>query len=103
MKHNKTTTGDMAFDGMVNGNSGGYNSKYQKNQYTGHMNDGRLVNVGRGPTKVGNGSTGVSGKQPPKAAHGKEQKRNPGGITALPDCGCDSINVGRGPTRGVAQ
>lgn len=94
----KTNSQDMTFDGMTNGNKGGYNSKYQ------HKAAGipsAKANYGRGPTKVGSGSTGVSGKQPAKTATGREQKRNPSG-TKEREC-CMKGNYGRGPTKGVAQ
>ena len=94
----KTTSQDMAFDGMVNGNSGGYNSKFQHNA----SGKEAKANYGRGPTKVGSGSTGVSGKQPPATAHGKEQKRNPGGTKEVPECKYE-YNMGIGPRKGTAQ
>ena len=71
-------------------------SKEQVNHYTGHLNDGRLVNKGRGPTKASQ-----TGKQAgPSTASGKDQKRNPGGTKEFPKRGKESFNYGRGPTKG---
>jgi hypothetical protein len=88
------------------------------NHHTGTMNDGRLINKGRGPT-VGNhsddDSTYPDAARMPKSGKGKEmfmgssnpQVRTPGGTRAWdPKCGqnykgnADSINMGRGPTKG---
>jgi len=54
MKPNSKTQSDpnLNFDGMEK-IAPKHSSKYQTNQWSGHMNDGRLVNKGRGPT-VGN-------------------------------------------------
>lgn len=90
----------------------------QINQHTGTMNDGKLINKGRGPT-VGNhsddDSTYPDAARIPKSGKGKDmfmgssnpQVRTPGGTRAWdPKCGqnykgnADSINVGRGPTKG---
>jgi hypothetical protein len=101
-------------------------NKYAKNQWSGHSNDGREVNFGRGPTKGNDGSCGHSGMphvgaKPPVAgvpAHapgkdmftGSAQVRTPGGTRAFePKAGQNykgnpnSINVGRGPTKGNQQ
>ena len=108
----KSGMGYAGFSGP--GYSRNNSGKVQVNQHTGHMNDGRLVNKGRGPT-VGNTS---NDKTPgtdsmPALQCGKEnftgsaQVRTPGGTRAwMPSAGqnykgnADSINVGRGPTKG---
>lgn len=91
-------------------------NKYAKNQWSGHSNDGREVNFGRGPT-VGNksdkDSTYPKADAMPKVSPGKDmftgsaQVRNPGGTRAWdPKAGqnyngnADRMNVGRGPTKG---
>lgn len=89
-------------------------NRFAKNQYTGYSNDGRLVNKGRGPT-VGNTSndkTPGTGSMPALQCgkdmfKGSAQVRNPGGTRAFdPKAGQNykgdpnSINVGRGPTKG---
>lgn len=97
--------------------------KYSKNQWSGHSNDGRLVDFGRGPTKGNQDYNGMQGKhaEPPTRAvpavkpgkdmfTGREQVRTPGGTRAWsPSAGqnyngnADKINVGRGPTKGNTQ
>lgn len=73
------------------------------NEYTGHANDGRTVNFGRGPTG--------GGTQMPNRGKdmftGTTQVRTPGGTRSWePKCeqnykgNPNSINVGRGPTKG---
>lgn len=99
----------------------------KKNQWSGHSNDGRLVNMGRGPTKGNNGDCGCAGmprtgKTPPTSslpsvpAQGSvrdninrgSQVRG-GGRSFEPSAtqnykgNADSINVGRGPTKGNHQ
>ena len=93
-------------------------AKVLVNQHTGYMNDGRTVNFGRGPT-VGNksdkdasypGAASMPSStkiKNPDYINGGPQVRTPGGTRAWdPVCGqnyrgnADSINVGRGPTKG---
>jgi hypothetical protein len=99
-------------------------SKYSGNQHTGHSNDGRLVNKGRGPT-VGNKGCDVEGpKKPPVSAvpalpkqgsvrdsiNRGSQVRTPGGTRTWDPKAAnnyngndDKINAGRGPTKGNSQ
>lgn len=114
-----------------NGQSGeGYSrnsrsNSVQTNKWSGHMNDGRLVNKGRGPTKGNQDYNAGQGKhrEPPTASvpafkPGKDmfmgsnnpQVRTPGGTRSWdPKKGqnysgnIDRINVGRGPTKGNEQ
>ena len=46
---------NMNFDGMES-MAPSRSSKYQTNTWSGHMNDGRDVNFGRGPTRGNNGA-----------------------------------------------
>jgi len=76
---------------------------YAKNQWSGHSNDGREVNFGRGPTGGGTAMP-ATGKE---MFTGKAQVRTPGGTRAFdPKAGqnyngnADRMNVGRGPTKG---
>ena len=84
-------------------------SREQVNHHTGKMNDGALINKGRGPTKGNDGtchdpiSGSKSAKGAPVSASGKEQKRGPGGVTAKCPANPDRQNVGRGPTKGNQQ
>ena len=99
-------TGDMGFAGMNNTRPERDITKYKKNAWSGHANDGREVNMGRGPTKGNDGSCGHSGmshtgNKPVTSAGGSGQKR--GGGTAMPKTGRETFNVGRGPTKGNQQ
>jgi hypothetical protein len=125
----KATSG---FNAATGTSSEGYSrgaNKYAKNQFTGHSNDGRLVNFGRGSTKGNDGSCGHSGMphvgmKPPTSgvpsvpAQGSirdninrgSQVRTPGGTRAWDPKGTqnykgniDSIDCGRGPTKGNMQ
>ncbi len=104
-------------------------NKYAKNQWSGHSNDGREVNFGRGPTKGNDGSCGHSGMphagaKPPTSGvpavptqgsvrdsiNRGPQVRTPGGTRAFDPSAtqnykgnADKINVGRGPTKGNQQ
>ena len=87
--------------------------KYAKNQWSGHSNDGRLVNMGRGPTKGNQDYDARQGahKEPmtralPAITTGKDmftgtsQYRGQGG-TQVKKPGADAkIDMGRGPTKG---
>ena len=126
----KSTQSDMNLD--FNGMKGdGVNrgaNKFAKNQWSGHSNDGRTVNMGRGPTKGNDGSCGhagmpMTGSKPPTSAVpalqcGKDmfkgssnpQVRTPGGTRTFDpkatqnyQGNADKINSGRGPTKGNMQ
>ena len=118
MKHAATQSDmNMNFDGMESMKVS-RSSKYQTNHWSGHSNDGRLVNKGRGPTvagQTGHKTPGTTGGVPALPAQGSvrdninrgHQVRNPGGTRAFdPSKGqnykgnADSINMGRGPTKG---
>ena len=124
MKANGKTQTDsnMNFDGMER-IAPKHSTKYMTNHHTGTMNDGKLINKGRGPT-VGNksddGPTYPDARVMPKVTPGKDmfpgsanpQVRSSGGgrfpetRTWNPSAGQnykgnpDSINMGRGPTKG---
>jgi len=88
------------FNAATGTSSEGYSrsaDKLAKNQHTGHSNDGRSVNFGRGPT---GGSTKVpAGKEITMGCH-QPQVRTPGGTKEMPKTGKESFNFGRGPTKG---
>jgi|TARA_R110000868_G_scaffold106496_1_gene292020 hypothetical protein len=118
MKAAKTQSDmNLNFDGMEK-MSPKHSSKYMTNHYSGTMNDGALINKGRGPT-VGNksddDSTYPDAARVPKSGKGKDmfmgsanpQVRTPGGTRAWEPKGtqnyvgdADRINKGRGPTKG---
>jgi len=88
-KSNQTDTG-MSFDGLSNGSSQRATApKIQVNQYTGHMNDGRDVQMRQMPNRTGNQSdlaNNTMGHAPQSSRGGKTRFANP-----------DMINVGNGP------
>jgi len=121
----KDTSG-LAFNGQGGeGYSRNNSQSVQTNHYSGHANDGRLVNKGRGPTVGNQDYNAGQGKhrEPPTAKvpaykPGKDmfmgssnpQVRTPGGTRSWePKCeqnykgNADRINVGRGPTKGNEQ
>ena len=75
------TDKNMMFDGIGNGPTKGSN-KFAHNQWSGHSNDGRLVNKGRGPTVAGH-----TGKKTPGSV---------GGVPAVPAQGSVRDNINRG-------
>jgi hypothetical protein len=96
----KNSGGSLGFNGQDNTDLAAKGSgKYAKNQHTGHSNDGRLVNMGRGPT-VGNKDTTTHCCPAPTSAHGKEQKRGQGGAYAKCPTNPDHINYGKQMTKG---
>jgi hypothetical protein len=92
--------------------------KYAKNHWSGHSNDGREVNFGRGPTKGNQDYDAMQGahREPPTRAlpsstkiknpdyiNGGAQYRGVGG-SSVPKVSADArINKGRGPTKGNQQ
>jgi hypothetical protein len=97
-------------------------NKFRGNQHTGHSNDGRLVNKGRGPT-VGNRGCDLEGPAcPPTSALPSLPKQGTvrdsinrgtqhrgGGRSFEPSAGQnykgnpDRINAGAGPRKGNSQ
>ena len=115
MKHAATQSDmNMNFDGMESMKPS-RSSKYQTNHWSGHSNDGRLVNKGRGPTvagQTGHKTPGTVGGVPSLPAQGSvrdninrgSQVRNPGGTT-LVKCppNPDKIRVGQSGGPGYGQ
>lgn len=107
---------DLSYMGGKGYSRGTDASKEQVNQHTGHLNDGRTVNFGRGPTVGNKGTKSTPGTasmpsstkiKNPDYINGGAQVRTPGGTRNWePKCGQNykgnpnSINVGRGPTKG---
>lgn len=104
---------NMDFDGMAGTGVNRGANRFAGNQWSGHSNDGRLVNKGRGPTRGNDGSCHdpISGAKTQKGApshvhdthapgaYGKAPYRGVGG-TAMPKTGKTEFNAGRGPTKG---
>ena len=55
------TDKNMDFDGMAPTGTGRVNQKMHTNAWSGHMNDGRTVNMGRGPTRGNQGYHNAQG------------------------------------------
>jgi hypothetical protein len=119
---------NMNFDGMES-MSPSRSSKYMTNQWSGHMNDGRLVQKAQAPNRTGNnGSCDVPrnlassvtqdrGRKPMTAATPKlpaqgsvrdsinrgSQYRGQGGVTAKSPSNPDKIRIGQsgGPAYGA--
>lgn len=96
MKHNS----GMSYAGFdAPGYSRNNSGKVQVNKHSGTMNDGALINKGRGPTGGGTAMP-TCGKE---MFTGKPQQRQAvgdGQTTAMPKVGRESFNFGRGPTKG---
>jgi hypothetical protein len=121
MKPNSKTQSDqnLDFDGMKL-MSQDRSNKFRGNQWSGHSNDGRTVNYGRGPTKGNQDYDARQGahKEPPTAALPSSVKiKNPdyinGGAQVRGSTrkwepsatqnyhgDIDKINAGRGPRKG---
>jgi hypothetical protein len=83
MKH----TNNLDFDGMAGDGVNRAPNKFAKNYHTGHSNDGRPVNMGRGPTKAG-----VTGDSVPNPT--ARSGRITGGTTVHMPSDPDKINMG---------
>ena len=109
------TDKNMNFDGMES-MAPSRSSKYMTNHHTGHMNDGRLVNKGRGPTvagHTGDKTRGSTASVPALPAQGSvrdninrgSQVRGSGSTTVKKPTNPDTIRVGQsgGPGYGQTQ
>lgn len=112
------STNDMGFDGLTAQSPARSSTRFAKNQFSGHSNDGRLVQMGQQPNRVGNDGkchdpTHGPAKARPTADPVRGRPGNPdsmnfgsqhrGGGTAEPKRGGTEFNVGRGPTKGNQQ
>ena len=84
---NKALDSNLDFDGMAGDGVNRAANKYAKNYHSGHSNDGRDVNMGRGPVKAGH-----TGHSVPNVT-AKTGKIN-GGATVKCPPNPDSINMG---------
>jgi len=96
---NRSTQSDtnMNFDGMER-MAPQRSTKYMTNQWSGHMNDGREVNFGRGPTR-GNMGCGAPGQKGAMASVTKDAYRdtpNTKTVPAMPAQGSVRDNINRG-------
>lgn len=96
MKSAKTQSDrNMDFDGMAQ-HGQKYLSKYHTNQWSGHLNDGRDVNFGRGPTRGNDGMCHNPGT--PSSSVTKDPVRRPptSAVPAVPAQGSVRDNINRG-------
>jgi len=102
------TSSNLDFDGMAGDGVNRGKNRFAGNQWSGHSNDGRTVDFGRGPTKGNDGAchdpkTGAKSATGAPTTGGAQsntkQYRGVGG-TAMPKTGKESFNFGRGPTKG---
>jgi hypothetical protein len=106
---------NMNFDGIGDGPKKG-SSRFAHNHWSGHMNDGRLVNKGRGPTtagQTGHKTPGSTASVPALPAQGSvrdninrgHQVRGSGSTTVKKPTNPDTIRVGQsgGPGYGQTQ
>lgn len=127
MKPNPVTQRDsgLGFDGAETMRTPRVSRDLHRNQWSGHLNDGRLVQMNQQPNRTGNDGTchhsgmGQSGHTPPAmAVKGRPSDMDAinagsgprgGGRRFEPSAtknyqgNADRINVGRGPTRGNQQ
>ena len=98
MKHNSITQSDtnMNFDGMQNQTPAAL-KRFAGNKWSGHSNDGRLVNKGRGPT-VGNHGCENTARPGASASVTKDPYQCPPvtAVPKLPAQGSVRDNINRG-------
>lgn len=84
---------NLNFNGMAGDGVNRAANRFSGNQWSGHSNDGRLVNKGRGPTK---------GNQDHKAMQvGKPATKD--AYRAVPECHTPSVSPGRDMFTGKSQ
>ena len=97
MKHNSTTQSDtnMNFDGMENMRPAAL-KRFAGNKWSGHSNDGREVNFGRGPTVGNDGSCDTPKNLGASVTKDTARKAPTAAMPSLPAQGSvrDSINRG---------
>ncbi len=92
---------NMEFDGIGAGPKKGSN-KFAHNQWSGHSNDGRDVNYGRGPTRGNDGLCHNPGTPSSSVTKDKYQRPPVSGVPAVPAQGSIRDNINRGSQyRGV--
>ena len=119
MKPNPVTQNSSSMDFEIGTSATQKSStRYARNQWSGHSNDGRLVQMDQQPNRRGNDGSchhagyTDSGRKPPQTA-APARRADPdaqrygsqvrGGGTAVPARGRTDFNAGRGPTRGNEQ
>lgn len=87
---------NLNFDGMESV-APQHSSKYHTNAWSGHLNDGRTVNFGRGPTR-GNMGCGAPGQKGATASVTRDAYRDAptSALPAVPKQGSIRDNINRG-------
>ena len=97
MKHNPTTQSDtnMNFDGMQNQSAAAL-KRFAGNKWSGHSNDGREVNFGRGPTRGNDGSCDTPRNLAASVTRDTDRKPMTSPLPSLPAQGSIRDNINRG-------
>ena len=97
---NRSTQSDMNmdFDGMAKSGPGKIRASLMTNAWSGHANDGREVNMGRGPTKgnMGCGKPGKPGAMNSVTMDTYRDTPTTKSVPALPAQGSVRDNINRG-------
>jgi hypothetical protein len=97
MKHNPITQSDtnMNFDGMQNQSAAAL-KRFAGNKWSGHSNDGREVNFGRGPTRGNDGSCDTPRNLAASVTRDTDRKPMTSPLPSLPAQGSIRDNINRG-------
>jgi hypothetical protein len=99
MKHNSRTQSDttLKFDGAERETTGRINQRMMTNQWSGHMNDGRLVQKAQAPNRRGNdGSCDTPGNLGASVTKDSNRKTMTSPMPSLPAQGSVRDNINRG-------
>jgi hypothetical protein len=93
----KSTQSDrgLEFDGVGSGPAKGSN-RFAHNKWSGHSNDGREVNFGRGPTRGNDGSCDTPKNLAASVTRDKDRKPMTSALPSLPAQGSVRDNINRG-------
>ena len=97
MKHNSITQSDtnMNFDGMQNQSPAAL-KRFAGNKWSGHSNDGREVNFGRGPTRGNDGSCDTPKNLAASVTRDTDRRPMTSPVPSLPAQGSVRDNINRG-------
>jgi len=87
---------NLDFDGMAGTGVNRGANRFAKNQWSGHSNDGRLVNFGRGPTKGNDGMCHNPGTPSQSVTKDRGQRPPVSAVPAVPAQGSVRDNINRG-------
>jgi hypothetical protein len=98
MKPNPKTQSDttLKFDGAERESTGRVNSKMHTNTWSGHANDGREVNFGRGPTRGNDGSCDTPRNLAASVTRDTDRRPMTSPVPSLPAQGSVRDNINRG-------